>query len=575
MKTNYHKGKKNYDYTSFIKKTILCGFLVLAGGLFYHQIINGSYYLRRSRNNYVRAMPIPSIRGLIFDRNGIILAQDQPSYTISVIPHEVEGKKDFLFAEIARILKVDKQTIEANYRRNLRFFFTPVSLVGNIEKSAALNLVRKYPNQLLVSALPQRFYPYPFEFAHLLGYVQNAASLREHREYGYTPLERIGITGTEQYYDSYLKGKDGGDLLEVDARGNAVGFLGRKKAKKGKDIFLTIDTKVQKAAVKALGGKDGCLILLNSNSGEIISLYSNPSFNPNFFITGKNIAQFYRDKKSPLLNRATQGLFPVGSVMKPLIAVAGLEEKKINPKTEFECKGAFTLGRARFRCSRSHAYQDIYQALGNSCNVYFYNLGLILGPEKISKWGNKFGLDSQTGIDLPHERASIMPGPAWKRRQLNQPWYAGDTVNLSIGQGYIQTTPLAMTMAINAIANGGYLLSPIILKKIEDQPALKPEKKIIEVDQKWLKAVKKGLYFATHRGGTAARLQHLGLEIAGKTGTAQTGKQSHAWFIGFFPYDNPKYTISVFLEYGGSSSEAVAVVNHFLAEIKKEGLLLQ
>ncbi len=569
------KIKKENKYTLNLKRFVGLSFFVLLIALFNLQVVRGDYFLRRARNNYMRAVLLPSLRGSIYDRNGTPLAEDKAAFNIAVIPYQVSKDRDFLFEEIAQYLELDKRVLHLNYRRNLKFFFSPTNIVTDIDKQVALELKRRYPESVLINPTPKRNYPLGLEFAHLLGYVKKASFLQDYsKKYGYTPRERIGVYGLEQYYDSYLKGQDGGDLLEVDARGNAVGFLGRKKPTRGKDIYLTIDNQIQKIARESLARKKGTIIFFDSNSGEVLAMYSSPSFDPNSFIEGRGVGKIYADRDSPLINRATQSTYPLGSVIKPIIALAGLEEEEIDSKTTFDCKGVFSLGRSDFRCSRIHGLQDLTAALGNSCNVYFYQLGLRLGVEKISRWAKKFGLDSKTKIDLPYQRQGVIPNPEWKRERFNQSWYAGDTVNLSIGQGYTQVTPLAIALAINAIAIEGYLVEPTLLKRIEDRQARPISKKNIKVDKANIAAVKEGMRYAVTQGtGTARALGNLGLDLAGKTGTAQTSKDPHGWFIGFFPYQKPQYTIAVFLENGGSGSEAVRTAHHFLSEIKKQNLL--
>lgn len=573
MKLSLKTSKNNSS--DKLKKIIFTSFLVVLAALFNHQIIKGEYFLRRARNNYVRALPLPSLRGFIFDRKGEILAKDRASYNIAVVPHQIQAKKNSLFNRLSQKTGINKTKILRNYQRNLRFYFTPADIITDIDKRQALELKMNFPENILINTSPQRHYPQGPEFSHILGYISRASALPEHfRKYGYTPLERVGVYGLEQYYDSYLRGQDGGDLLEVDARGNAVGFLGRRKPVRGNDIHLTIDSQIQKIAAKLMEAKRGVIVLMDSNSGEIIAMYSSPSFDPNLFITGKGLSRLYQDPYSPLINRNIQSSYPIGSVMKPFLAAAGLSEGKIDRQTTFECRGAIHLGRARFRCSRAHGSQDIFEALANSCNVYFYNLGLLVGPENISNWAKKFGLNALTNVDLPHEKMGVVPSPQWKREKFNQNWYAGDTVNLSIGQGYIQITPLAVTLAVNSIANGGYLVEPSLLKKIEDYQTPPAPRKNIGISQANLKIVQEGLRQAVSLDtGTARLLRNIDLEIAGKTGTAQTAQEPHAWFVGYFPYQKPQYTVTVFLENGESSFEAVAVAREFLTQIEKSDLL--
>ncbi|MCF7873582.1 MAG: penicillin-binding protein 2 [Candidatus Omnitrophica bacterium] len=566
---------KNQSSVKLLKRVVLISFSLLLLVLFNYQITKGSYYLRRAQNNYVRVIPLYSLRGSIFDRNGVVLAKDMASFNLAVFPYQIKNKKDSLFKKISQDLGLDQKIIYKNYKKNLRGFFSPTNIVTNISKKKALHLKEAYPKSLSINPTPQRKYLRPLETAHILGYVKKASSLKKQlKKYGYKPLERIGIYGIEQYYDSYLKGKNGGDLIEVDAAGNVVGFLGRKRAYRGKDIYLTIDSRAQEIAKKSLNKRKGTIIFLDSNSGEIITLYSSPSFDPNLFIKGKDLGSIYKNKASPLINRATQSTFPVGSLIKPLLAIAGLQENKIKPTTTFNCKGHLVLGSNRFKCWGTHGVQDLYQALAHSCNIYFYKLGLIIGPKKISSWAKKFGLDSKTFIDLPYEKKGFVPSPQWKKDKFNQSWYAGDTLNLSIGQGYLHTTPLAITLAINSIANQGYLVEPILLKEVEDAEASLAFRRTLNIAGENLKIVKKGLRKTVNQSsGTARILKNLSLEISGKTGTAQTSGRSHGWFVGFFPYKQPKYTISVFLENGGSSHQALRIAYSFLDKLKRNNII--
>ncbi|MCF7916924.1 MAG: penicillin-binding protein 2 [Candidatus Omnitrophica bacterium] len=574
IKSSFYKNK---SFSGLLKKVVLVSFSLLLIVLLNYQAFRGSYYLRRAENNYVRVIPLYSLRGSILDRDGVVLARDQASFNLAVFPYQIKNKKDILFKKIAQDLDLDKKIIERNYKKNIRGFFSPTNIVTNINKKKALALKEKYAESLIINPVPQREYLRPFEFAHILGYVKEASSLQnQFKKYGYEPLERVGVYGTEQYYDSYLQGKDGGDLIEVDASGNVVGFLGRKKPNRGKDITLTIDSRVQAYAQEALGKKRGTIIFFNSNSGEMIALYSSPSFNPNLFIKGKGLTSIYQNKSSPLINRAIQSTFPIGSLIKPLLAIAGIEKNEIKPTTTYDCKGVLTLGNNRFRCSHIHGTQNLYQALAHSCNIYFYNLGLILGPKSISDWLKTFGLNSKTFVDLPYEKIGFVPTPEWKKKKLKQSWYAGDTLNLSIGQGYIHTTPLAITIALNAIANGGYLVEPTLLKEIGDIKATSSFKKIINLKQENIEIVKKGLRMAvSNDSGTARMLKNLSLGLSGKTGTAQTSGKAHGWFIGFFPDQKPKYTISVFLENGGSSYQALRVAYNFLNNLRRDNLIIE
>ncbi len=574
----FTRYKKNYELNfslGLLQKLYLLGFIILIGVLFNYQIVKGNYYSKRAKNNYVRVIPLRSMRGTIFDRNNIALAYDKAVFNISVIPYQIRNKKEELFNQLSEFLNYDLKLINKNYKKNTLSLFSPVNIIINIDKLSALRLKERFKDIILITTQPQRYYPYPYQSAHILGYVKEATSFYDKlKKYGYNPLERVGFFGVEQYYDAYLRGNDGGNLIEVDAKGRIVGFLGERIPLKGKNVHLTIDNRIQQIAKDSMGDKKGAIIFMDSDSGELLALFSYPSFDSNAFITGKNTGKFLTDKNCPLINRAIQSTYPIGSIFKPIISISALEEKKITSSTTFNCTGKLTLGSTKFGCWSVHHDENLYEALAHSCNVYFYKVGLILGQKTISKWSKKFKLDSLTGIDLPYEKKGLSPNANWKQKKLKKSWYTGDTVNLSIGQGYMLATPLEATVAINAIANNGYFVIPSILKGVEQVNSSLSSRTYSGISEKNINIVKQGMRMTVStKTGTANMLKPLNLNIAGKTGTAQTRGKSHGWFIGFFPYKEPKYTICVFLENGGSSHEALNVVYKFLDSLKSQNLL--
>ncbi|MCP4653206.1 MAG: penicillin-binding protein 2 [Candidatus Omnitrophica bacterium] len=560
---------------NFTRRVYLGGFLILVFSLFYYQVIKGDYYLSRAKNNYVRAIPIRSIRGQILDRNAVALARDRAAYNIAVIPYQIIKNKDAAFGKIADFLGVDLKSIKRNYKRGVTGMFSPVDVVTDVDKKEALTLKEKYPTDITINSQPQRYYPYSYECSHILGYVKSASAFYDDlKKYGYTPLERAGFSGLEQYYDVYLKGEDGGDLIEVDSVGRTVGFLGKRKPTKGKDIYITIDSRIQNIIHRHIKNRRGTVIVMNSDTGEIISLVSSPSYDANQFIVGRGVGKFFTDSNKPLLNRAIQATYPLGSTFKPIMATAGLEEMKITPFTPFMCNGSLKLGRARFRCWSTHGKQDLYRALAHSCNVYFYNLGLILEADAISLWAKRFHLDALTEIDLPYEKKGFVPSEGWKRSEMNTAWYGGDTVNFSIGQGFMEGSPIALLVAINAFAVNGYIVKPYLLKSVGGIESRLVERVNIGIPRKTLDVVRKGIKMVVHSpSGTARKLKGLGLGISGKTGTAQTNGKSHGWFAGFFEYNKTKYSFCVFLENSGSSHFAVDLSYDFLKELKEKKLL--
>ncbi|MBU2251393.1 MAG: hypothetical protein KKH25_03985, partial [Candidatus Omnitrophica bacterium] len=492
-----------------------------------------------------------------------------------VIPYQIESSREGLFAALSEFSGSSLKTLDKSYRKNFQSYFSPVDIITDVDKAKALAIKEKFSDSVVVITRPQRYYPNSYQLAHVLGYVKEAkAFYQELKNYGYSPLERVGINGVEQVYDAYLRGAEGGKLIEVDSRGRIMGFLGEQLPQKGKDITLTVDSRIQLAADSALGQQKGALILMDSQDGGILALCSKPYFNPNDFISGKNIQAVFNDPGSPLLNRAYQATFPIGSTFKPIMATAALEEGKITPASSFNCSGEFHLGRAAFRCWTIHGIQNLYEALAHSCNVYFYNLGMILGPEPITDWAGKFGLNSLTGIDLPSEKSGFVPSRQWKQKEIKSVWYPGDTVNFSIGQGYLLASPLAIMRAMNVFANGGYLVRPHLIKEIDSIDSGISTRAYLGISEKNLQAVRQGLREAVLRDdGSAHILQRLNLKFSGKTGTAQNSGKAHGWFTGFFTYQDKTYTICVFIEHGGASYEAVKIAYYFLKSVIENNLL--
>jgi len=560
--------------TKLANNIIFVGFAILIFSLFNYQIIKGPYFSNKARANYVRLIPKEAIRGSIFDRNRQVLAQDRPIFNVAIIPYQIKDK-DLLFSEISKYLNIPQSKMLKNYKHNVKGFFSPVDIVVDLGKKEALALKEELGDKIMIRESLRRTYPFGKEFSHVLGYVRKAESISDYlKTYGYSPNERVGSLGAEQYYDLYLKGKDGGQLLEVDSSGKTVGFLGIRNPERGKDVSLTIDRKMQRIAYDSLEGYKGVIVLMDPNNGEIFVMCSSPSYDLNDVIRGKNVAKIFNSKNKAVLNRAIQLYYPLGSVFKTIVALAGLEEEKISDRSVFYCVGRFMLGNYDFGCSGVHGQQNLLEALTHSCNVYFYNLGMRLGIDKISYWAKRFGLGKITGIDLPYEKKGILPDAEWKLSNYKRSWFSGDTANLSIGQGYLNVTPLQSAVLMSVFANGGYLIKPHILKSISGLSTANVTKEYIDCSKDNLNQVNRGLRSVVKSvDGTAHTLDSLGLSLAGKTGTAQNIGENHGWFGGFFPYKNPKYTISVFLENAGSSYEALKVAKKFLLNLKKEELL--
>lgn len=561
---------------------VVC-FLILGLDLIYIQLLKGNYFYDLSVNNRIRVIPLEGQRGKIFDRNGLLLADSRLSFNVVVIPQDIVDY-DLLFGYLSQALKEPKDKLLQRFHQRRYAPFAPVIIAEDIEKHLAMAMEEnkfRFPG-LYIQEDFRRWYPYGKSVSHVLGYVGKIDSqkIKKLKHYGYSRQSVIGYTGVEEYYDRYLIGKEGGKQIEVNSRGQQVRLLGVREPERGKNIQLTIDARIQEAALKALADRAGVVVMIDIDSGEVLCLLSAPSYDPNVFSDskkGKERAQLFIDARSPMLNRTISGQYPPGSVFKTVIAFAGLMEKVINMNTIFHCPGYYKLGRRRFKCAHVHYDQNIVQAIGHSCNVYFYNVGLKLGPDTIHQYAQRFGLGELTHIDLPSEEKGFIPNSKRRIGKYNQGWYKGDTLNYSIGQGDVLATPVQITRMMATIASGGKVLQPHVLKGIGGESFVTTSvQKVLRLPKDVLNIVREGLRAAViDHHGTARQVDLNGLEIYGKTGTAQTvpGKDTHAWFAGYNLQGKKRFAFCVFLEYGGSSYYAVRTTRDLLKALRAEDII--
>ena len=546
-------------------------------GLVYMQIIHGDYYHRQSMNNRIRIVPIDGPRGRIVDRNGVILADNHVVFHVGVVPQDVEDKKA-LFGYLGQVLDRDPDFLERQFERKKLAPFAPVILAQDISRELAVKIEEEkfiYPG-LIVQQGYERYYPFNDAGAHVLGYVGkiDEDEIEYNGQYGYTPLSFVGKTGIEKEYDPYLQAGPGGRQIEVDSRGAQVRLLGLKDPQAGRDIVLTIDERVQNAAQELLSGYRGGIVVMDISNGDLISLVSSPSYDPNAFSDRSKselLTEYFNDSSTPLLDRVVSGLYPPGSVFKIPVALAAIQLHKITPSTTYDCPGYMIVGGRKFGCSHVHGVQDLKAALAHSCNVYFFHVGQLVTPPIIGAFARAFGLTRPTGIDLPFEaRGKIVTGASRDRA-----WYTGDVLNLSIGQGFTLTTPLQLAVMIAAVANNGVILRPRVVKKVggvtlavmdfSQRPRIRLRDNTWEVVQQGLKAV------VDDPEGTGHDLKQVGgLDIYGKTGTAQSvrGKPNHAWFVGYTKSPKGAIAFCVFLEYGGSSENSVKIARDLLLKLQ-------
>ena len=565
-----------------VLSSIVTGLLVvIATGFWFVQLVQGDYYRELAENNRLRKLPIKAPRGLIYDRKGRLLVENVPSYNLMLDrsrADHLEESLEFAAGVLGRPVQ-ELQALMEGYRAVP--VFKPVLLAESLTLSQVARFGvegLKYP-EFEVEVQHLRLYRHREQTAHILGYLGEATQDEiDHSEGAYTVGDMVGKKGIEQTYDAELRGRDGERVVVVDSRGQLLEEYGRHPAVAGRNMTLAIDLDLQQEAARWLDGpeKVGAVVAMDPRNGEILALVSAPSYNPNLFshrLQQKDWDALIQDPNHPLQNRAIQNTYSPGSTFKIVMATAGLTERAFDDHTAVLCTGAKSFYGRPFRCWRKegHGTVNAHLALKLSCDVYFYTLGQKLGIEKIARYARMFGLGSATGIDISGEKKGLVPDPAWSEKERKQPWYPGETISVSIGQGPVLITPLQMAEMTALVANGGYRVIPHLLKDAKLPP---PEHVAIDPDA--LRVVRGGLWGVVNEpGGTAYGSARLpGVEIAGKSGTVQViayaqrmrpedlpfKYRDHAWFTSFAPADNPELVVSVLAEHGGGGSRVAAPI---------------
>ena len=546
--------------------------------LVYLQVIRGGYFFRQSEGNSIRIIPFEGKRGRILDRNGKVLADNKKSFCIAIIPQDQKDKKD-VFHFLSNVVNISAGVLETRFKNNRLTPFSPVVVAEDISRQQAIVVEEnayKYPGLLILERYA-RYYPYGAVGAHVIGYVGKVDEqrMRQIQAYGYSPDDLVGYSGVEERYDADLRAEPGGRQIQVNSRGQQVRLLSVREPAQGKDIVLTIDQGIQHAAYQALEGRRGAVVVLDPQRGEVLALVSSPAFNPNDFSQRDDrsrAAAYLKDKDSPLINRAVAGQFPPGSVFKIPVSLAGLQERKFKPTDSFNCPGYFDLGNRHFTFAHAFGMQDFIQAMGHSANEYFFHIGLGLGADMMARYALLFGLGERTGIDLPYEVKGAIP----RRGSLTQ-WFAGDTANMSIGQGYVLTSPIQLARMMAVVENEGQFVDPYVAALLGgvDVPHTPSLRRLALRPEVWT-VLKQALRVVVKmETGTAHMLDLPGLEIYGKTGTAQAaaGKSDHAWFAGVVKTSKREFVFVVFLEHGGSSANAGFAAKNMLETLEVEGKL--
>ena len=561
--------------------------------LLYLQIVKGEEFRQKSENNSVRLRKIRPPRGLIMDANRQVWVENQPSFDIFFAPSRIND----IEAVIINLRNLYKER-SINFSTDLSQAekarpFAPVRLDRNVsrEKVAIVETnVLDLPG-VFVEVTPIRYYHNGPMISHIVGYTGEITEkeLEKDTANDYSPGDMVGKYGMERYLDAYLKGKNGAEQIEVNVFGRKVKGLGLITPESGYNAVLTIDSLLQKTAWSAMEGKTGAVLAMDVRDGSVLALVSSPSFDANLFNGGISFASWEKlsnDPVHPMENRAVAGQYPPGSTYKVVLAAAALQEGLITPEKTFTCNGAYEVGNRTFRCWQKdgHHVVNLHRAIVESCDVYFYNLGKMLGVDKIAWYARQFGFGSVTGVDLPREKSGLVPTKEWKLSRLGEPWHLGETISVAIGQGFNLVTPIQLVNAYAALANGGTLFRPHVIKRIEtaDGKVFKefsPEKiNTLPVSKENLALLNYALWgVVNERGGTGYVLKRPEEDLCGKTGTAQViglpqdekarrakkityEYRDHALFVCFGPYKNPEIAVAVIMENAGHGGSAAAPV---------------
>jgi penicillin-binding protein 2 len=558
------------------------GCLILLLRLWYLQILEGDRYFTLSSNNRLRLRVVEAPRGFILDRNGEAMVENRPTFDLYATPEDVTNPAE-VTGVLAGILQIPASEIEARLAEGRTRPYQPLLLRKDLDEAMMVAVEERRIDLpgINLRIRPVRAYPSGGTAANLLGYVSevNQSQLQREEYRDFRPGENLGQSGVERRFDPFIRGVDGGEQIEVDARGRALRLVNRDEPQSGSNVFLTIDRKIQEAAEAAFVGKKGTVVAMNPTTGEILAMVSRPSFDPNLFaqrLSGEEWRRIATDATHPLQNRAFQAQYPPGSIFKLMVAIAGLESGALTPETKFNCPGQFYLGNVKFDDWKKggHGTLDLRGAIVNSCNVYFYQAGLRVGIDEIVRVSRAFGLGEPPGLGLGDEAKGNLPNPQPKRK--GQPiWTAGNTVIASIGQGMVVTSPMQILAMVSAIANGGTIYRPFVVKKIVSLSGdvleeYEPEAmRQVNVKPETLAFIRQAMLGVVNEG-TGQRAKVPGLPIGGKSGTAQVVKKGeekrqadlkdHAWFASFAPVDNPQLAVVVLVENGGFGGAVAAPV---------------
>lgn len=548
------------------------------------QILDFQKYWKRSELNRLREITVPSQRGLITDRNGVILAKNKASFKVSIIRENCPDLESS-YERVAKILELDVDVIKERIEKYRSLpKFQPLVIKDNLsieEVSRIESRQLEFP-ELLVEWEPKRDYPFKNFASHVLGYLQEISveDLTSGKLIDKRAGDLVGMSGIERQYEEELCGSPGLVVEVVDSLGRSVGEVYRYKPLQGSTVRLTLDFELQRKAEELLAGKEGAVVMLNPRNGEILTLASSPSYDPNKFITRfspQEWQEFIRRTDFPLENRAIRGLYSPGSIFKLVMAMAGLKAKKISENTFFQCSGTILIYGHPFSCwyKPGHGSLNLISAIQHSCNIYFYQLGKMIDIDDIADYAESLGLGKKTGIDIPGEKEGLIPDRNWKQIAREEPWYPGETISVSIGQGPVLVTPVQVAALTAVLANRGRKVIPHLLLEIERKDGIEKTFSNTLPIQFWrdnkiyFEKVIEGMWRSVNAGGTGKGAFIPGFSVCGKTGSTQLVStktqdelgiefKTHSWFTGFAPRENPKIVVTVLVEYGGMGGATAA-----------------
>lgn len=596
---------------SVIQYVVALLFAGLAVAFWIFQIAQHEKFREIATNQYLQRLPLPAPRGVLFDRHGKVLVENTTTYNIALVREQTK--------DIDRTLRVLAEATGADYallsetvkQRRREPSYRPIVLIENAsrEQVIAFRARKSELPGIIHQEVPTRQYPTSDMAAHLFGYVSEVREdqLARPEFKGIEAGAIVGQTGVEHAYNNLLMGSDGTRAVVVNSVGREINEMGKQPPTEGKRLQLTIDADLQKAAeegfrhfgeVQSGGPYNGAAVVLDPRSGEVLAMVSLPAYDPNKFAVGIDPATWKAlntDKLRPLNNRPLQGRYSPGSTFKIVVATAALEEG-IKPEFRVNCGGGASFYGRWFQCwnKNGHGSVDMRRAIEQSCNVYFYTLGNMLGIDRLHKWAANLGLADKTGIDLPNEVQSIMPSTEWKRRVLKDKWYSGETISVAIGQGYVSVTPLSLATMMMTVANGGTRHTPHVLKAVDEgngqgwKPVPPPApKSVVKMKESTVQALHDGLWMVINAAGTGGRARLPGRDISGKTGTAQPNMsletqrrlkgrieaRDHGWFVFFAPKDNPELAGVIFTEHSEHGYYGGPIIKHIVDTYyaKKEG----